>query len=137
MTVFKKNDKWYISGKIKKDNGSYYSYTKLAQGCKLQKEAKEYERIFRLQYQDIQVSSRYITFQELAAQYMDTLVNVKKSTLRTYQDKIDKINEVIGDKKVNLLTKDILQRYIRSLSPSFIILSDLSLTTELKMTTSK
>ena len=78
MTVFKKNDKWYISGKIKKDNGSYYSYTKLAQGCKLQKEAKEYERIFRLQYQDIQVSSRYITFQELAAQYMDTLVNVKK-----------------------------------------------------------
>ena len=119
MTVFKKNDKWYISGKIKKDNGSYYSYTKLAQGCKLQKEAKEYERIFRLQYQDIQVSSRYITFQELAAQYMDTLVNVKKSTLRTYQDKIDKINEVIGDKKVNLLTKDILQRYIRSLEEKY------------------
>ena len=53
MAVFKKDNKWYISGKIKKDNGSYYSYTKLAQGCKLQKEAKEYERLFRMQYQDI------------------------------------------------------------------------------------
>lgn len=119
MTVFKKNDKWYISGKIKKDDGNYYSYTKLAQGCRLQKEAKEYERLFKLRYQDIQVSSRYLTFKELASQYMDTLVNVKKSTLRTYQDKIDMINEVIGSKKVNLLTKDTLQKYIRSLEKKY------------------
>lgn len=76
MTVFKKNDKWYMSGKIKKDDGKYYSYTKLAQGCKLQKEAKEYERLFRKQYQDIQVSIRYITFKELSQKFLDSL-NVK------------------------------------------------------------
>lgn len=119
MAVFKKDNKWYISGKIKKDNGSYYSYTKLAQGCKLQKEAKEYERLFRMQYQDIQVSSRYITFKELSVEYMNALVNVKKVTIRTYQDLLDKTNEVIGDKKINLLTKDILQKYIRDLEDKY------------------
>lgn len=119
VAVFKKDNKWYISGKIKKDNGSYYSYTKLAQGCKLQKEAKEYERLFRMQYQDIQVSSRYITFKELSVEYMNALVNVKKVTIRTYQDLLDKTNEVIGDKKINLLTKDILQKYIRDLEDKY------------------
>lgn len=115
MAVFKKDNKWYISGKIKKDNGSYYSYTKLAQGCKLQKEAKEYERLFRMQYQDIQASSHYITFKELSDEYIKTLISVKKSTLRSYQDKLDKITTVLGDKKINLITKTMLETYIRGL----------------------
>ncbi len=118
MAVFKKNDKWYISGKIKKDNGSYYSYTKLAQGCKLQKEAKEYERLFKLQYQDIQASSRHITFKELTEEYLNSL-NVKQVTLRTYRDVLDKVNLVFGNKKINLLTKDYLQKYIKDLEKEF------------------
>ena len=32
LFVFIRNNKWYITGKIKKDDGSYYSYTKLAIG---------------------------------------------------------------------------------------------------------
>ena len=118
MTVFKKNDKWYISGKIKKDNGNYYSYTKLAQGCTLQKEAKEYERLFRMQYQDIQVSIRYITFKELSQKFLDSL-NVKQVTLRTYRDVLDKVNDVMGNKKINLITKDYLQKYIRDLEKDY------------------
>ena len=118
MTVFKKNDKWYISGKIKKDNGNYYSYTKLAQGCTLQKEAKEYERLFRKQYQDIQVSIRYITFKELSQKFLDSL-NVKQVTLRTYRDVLDKVNDVMGNKKINLITKDYLQKYIRDLEKDY------------------
>ncbi len=115
MAVVKKNNKWYIKGKIKKDDGSYYQYTKLAQGCKLQKEAKEYERLFRMQYQDIQASSHYITFKELSDEYIKTLISVKKSTLRSYQDKLDKITTVLGDKKINLITKTMLETYIRGL----------------------
>ena len=120
MAVYKKDGKWYIKGKIKKDDGTKYQYTKLARGCKLQKEAKEYERLFRIQYQDIQVSAGYMTFQELSKEYMNTLVNIKGATLRTYQDKIDKINEVIGDKKINLITKDTLQKYIRNLESKYV-----------------
>lgn len=119
MAVFKKDNKWYISGKIKKDDGSYYSYTKLARGCLLQKDAKEYERKFKLQYQDIKASSRYITFKELSDEYIKTLVSVKKSTLRSYQDKLDKINTVFGDKKINLITKAMLETYIRSLEGTY------------------
>ena len=118
MTVFKKNDKWYMSGKIKKDDGKYYSYTKLAQGCKLQKEAKEYERLFRKQYQDIQVSIRYITFKELSQKFLDSL-NVKQVTLRTYRDVLDKVNDVMGNKKINLITKEYLQKYIRDLEKDY------------------
>lgn len=119
MAVVKKNNKWYIHGKIKKDDGSYYNYNKLARGCRIKKDAEEYERLFKLQYQDIQVSSRYITFKELADEYIKTLVGVKKSTLRSYQDKLDKINTVFGDKKINLITKAMLENYIRNLEEKY------------------
>lgn len=118
MAVIKKNNKWYIKGKIKKDDGSYYQYTKLAQGCKLQKDAKEFERLFRLQYQDIQASVRYMSFKELTDLFLDSL-NVKQVTLRTYRDVLDKVNGVIGDKKINLLTKDNLQKYIKELEKNY------------------
>lgn len=65
---------------IKKDDATYYSYTKLAQGCKLQKETKEYERLFRLQYQDIQVSIRNKTFEEIAIEMNNDDINVKEAT---------------------------------------------------------
>lgn len=118
MAVLKKNNKWYISGKIKKDDGTYYSYTKLAQGCKLQKEAKEYERVFRMQYQDIQASVHYMTFKELTTEFLHSL-NVKQVTLRTYRDVLDKVNDVMGSKKINLITKDYLQKYMNELEKEY------------------
>lgn len=119
MAVFKKEDKWYISGKIKKDDGTYYSYTKLAQGCKLQKEAKEYERLFRMQYQDIQVSIRNKTFEEIAIEMNNDDINVKEATRHTNLEVLRRIFPKIGNKKINLITKDYLQRFIRELESKY------------------
>ncbi|MCI8850785.1 MAG: tyrosine-type recombinase/integrase [Erysipelotrichaceae bacterium] len=119
MAVFKKNNKWYIKGKIKKDDGSYYQYTKLAQGCQLQKEAKEYERLFRMQYQDIQVSIRNKTFEEIAIEMNNDDINVKEATRHTNLEVLRRIFPKIGNKKINLITKDYLQRFIRELESKY------------------
>ncbi len=119
MAVVKKNNKWYIKGKIKKDDGSYYQYTKLAQGCKLQKEAKEYERLFRMQYQDIQVSIRNKTFEEIAIEMNNDDINVKEATRHTNMEVLRRVFPKFGDKKINLITKDYLQKYIRELESQY------------------
>ncbi len=119
MAVFKKNNKWYIKGKIKKDDGSYYQYTKLAQGCQLQKEAKEYERLFRMQYQDIQVSIRNKTFEEIAIEMNNDDINVQEATRHTNLEVLRRIFPKIGNKKINLITKDYLQRFIRELESKY------------------
>lgn len=119
MSVNKRDGKWYIKGRIKKDDGTYYQYHKLAQGCKLKKEAEEYERMFRKQYQDIQVSVGFKSFKELADEYIDTLVSQKKSTIISYQSKLKAICEKFGDKKINLISKEILQKYIKELEKDY------------------
>ena len=119
MAVFKKEDKWYISGKIKKDDGTYYSYTKLAQGCKLQKEAKEYERLFRLQYQEIQVSVRNKTFKEVAEDALQEDTNIKSSTKVSNTERLGKVYHFIGSKKINLITKEHLRNMIREFEKKY------------------
>ena len=119
MAVFKKDDKWYIGGKIKKDDGTYYSYTKLAQGCKLQKEAKEYERVFRMQYQEIQISSRNKTFKEVAEEALQEDTNVKSSTRVSNTERLGKTYSFIGSKKINLITKDHLRNMIREFEKKY------------------
>lgn len=37
MAVEKKNGKWYIRGKFKKEDGSYYEYRRLAKQCNKKK----------------------------------------------------------------------------------------------------
>ena len=117
--MFKKEDKWYISGKIKKDDGTYYSYTKLAQGCKLQKEAKEYERLFRLQYQEIQVSVRNKTFKEVANEMLNENINIKSSSKIANEERLRKVCPFIGSKKINLITKDHLRSMIREFEKKY------------------
>lgn len=119
MAVEKKNGKWYIRGKIKRDDGSYYEYRKVAQCCTGKKEAQEYERQFRKQYQDIQVSLSHKNFSEVAEEYLLNLDSQKKATIRSYQDKVNKMSEVFGNKKINLIGKDFLQKYIRSLEEQY------------------
>ena len=119
MAVEKKGNKWYIRGKIKKDDGSYYEYRRLARGCTGKKEAEEYERKFRKQYQDVQISPLYLTFKEAAEEYIQSLNGVKQSTVRSYTDMADKLCETFGDKKINLITRDKLQKYIRSLEEKY------------------
>lgn len=119
MAVIKRNGKWYIKGKIKKDDGTYYQYTKLAQGCKLQKDAKEYERLFRLQYQEIQVSSRNKTFKDVAEEALREDTNVKSSTRVSNTERLGKTYPFIGSKKINLITKDHLRSMIREFEKKY------------------
>ncbi len=119
MAVIKRNGKWYIKGKIKKDDGTYYQYTKLAQGCKLQKDAKEYERLFRLQYQEIQVSSRNKTFKDVAEEALREDTNVKSSTRVSNTERLGKTYPFIGSKKINLITKDHLRNMIREFEKKY------------------
>ena len=119
MAVSKRDRKWYIKGRIKKDDGTYYQYHKLAKGCTLKKEAEEYERLFRLQYQDIKASVGHKSFHELSDEYIDTLVSQKKSTIISYKSKLKAICEKIGDKKINLITKEMLQRYVKELENEY------------------
>lgn len=115
MAIRTRNNKYYIFGSIKNDDGSIYQYTKLAKNCSGKKEAKEYERLFKMQYQDIVASKGYINFSELAEEYIKSLVDVKSSTIKTYEDTIKIINKTIGKNKINLITKDMLKNFFREL----------------------
>ncbi len=119
MSVEKLNGKWYIRGKIKLDDGGYYEYRQIARGCRGKKEAQEYERIFRKKYQDIQVSKNFKTFREISTEYLNSLTSQKRSTLRSYEDRLDYINSVFGDKHINLINKDMLQKFIKDLENKY------------------
>ncbi|MCI9523551.1 MAG: tyrosine-type recombinase/integrase [Erysipelotrichaceae bacterium] len=119
MSVFKRDGKWYIKGKIKKDDGSYYQYTKLAKGCRLQRDATEYERLFRVQYQDIRVSDRNKTFEDVALEMMEDETSIKSSTKKSNIERLNKVYPFIGDKKINLITKDHLQKMIRDFEKDY------------------
>lgn len=75
MSVSKRNGKWYIQGNIKREDGTYYRYTKLARGCKYVNEAREYETEFVKQWQAIQVAKYNKTFAELAEEYLAQAVS--------------------------------------------------------------
>ncbi len=117
MSVEKLNGKWYIRGKIKKDSGGYYEYRRVAKGCAGKKEAQEYERLFRKQYQAIVVSKDHKTLREIANEVIaESEANgVKESTIRTSRYKLSRIPESLLDKKINLITHEHLQKVIRSL----------------------
>ena len=119
MATFKRDGKWYIKGRIQKEDGTYYQYTKLARGCKYVNEAREYETEFVKQWQAIQVAKYNKTFAELAEEYLAQAVNVKAVTIRTDQDIIDKCNKVFGKKKINLFYKEYLQKFIKGLEEKY------------------
>lgn len=119
MATFKRNKKWYIKGRIQKEDGTYYQYTKLARGCKYVDEAREYETEFVKQWQAIQVAKYNKTFAELAVEYLAQAVNVKAVTIRTDQDIIDKCNKAFGKKKINLFNKEYLQKFIKGLEEKY------------------
>lgn len=117
MSVEKLNGKWYIRGKIKKDNGGYYEYRRIARGCTGKKEAQEYERLFRKKYQDVIVSKEHRSLKEVADCMLaeSTSNGVKESTIRTNRYNLSKVPESVLNKKINLITHEHLQKVIRNL----------------------
>lgn len=117
MSVEKLNGKWYIRGKVKKDDGGYYEYRQIARGCTGKKEAQEYERLFRKKYQDVIVSKEHRTLKEVADCMLAESTNngVKESTIRTNKYNLSKVPESVLSKKINLITHEHLQKVIRNL----------------------
>lgn len=119
MAVQKINNKWHVVGKIKKDDGSYYNYKKVAVNCKSKTEAKDFETDFRRQFQDIELSKKSITYAELADLMQEHDKGTKTVTKRTDKDVIDKTCKMFGDKKINLITREYLQKYINELEKEY------------------
>ena len=119
MSVEKRGGKWYIRGKVKQDDGTHIFFNRLARGCTGKKQAEEYERKFLKQYQSIQVSSLYLTFEEAANEFLQSLNNVKKSTYIAYAEKSEKICQAFGNKRINLINKTMLQKYIADLEKEY------------------
>lgn len=117
MSVEKLNGKWYIRGKVKKDDGGYYEYRRIARGCTGKKEAQEYERLFRKKYQDVIVSKEHRSLKEVADCMLAESTNngVKESTIRTNKYNLSKVPESVLSKKINLITHEHLQKVIRDL----------------------
>ena len=119
MSVMKRNSSWYITGKIKKCDGTYYSYTKKAKGAKTKKDAQMFEAYFLNQYQEKNNYAYKITFKALCDEFLDSNVDVKQVTLRTKKDVLNKACSVFGDKYINTITKDYLQKYVRELEREY------------------
>lgn len=119
MSVEKRSNRYYIKGAIKKDDGSWYHYTKLAQGCSGVKEAREYEREFRKQYQEICISLSQRSFNEICEEFKKNNKNIKNTTSKTNQEVLKKVCGEIGNKKINLISKKILQKYICDLESEY------------------
>lgn len=115
MAIEKKNGKYYIHGKIKRDDGSYYNYHKVARGCTGKKEAKAFENAFLKQYQDIQISNEQIAFEEAFNQFIAQHKDVKTSTIISKKELMRKVFPYIGSKKINMITSSVLQNMIDDL----------------------
>lgn len=115
MAVEKRNGKWYIRGKLKKEDGSYYEYRRLAKRCYKKSEAEAYELKFRENYQQENVIHirKQKTFETVAGEMLADSNDIKYSTVRTDMDIFKKVNESIGNKNINLITSETLQRLIR------------------------
>lgn len=119
MAVVKEKGKFYIKGKIYLETG-VKEYHRVARGCKNKKEAQEFERLFRKQYQDIQISLEKKTVLEVAEEmFVEEEQNgAKESTIRTNRYNLTKIPKGDQNRKINLTNHEHLQKIIRDMESS-------------------
>lgn len=114
MTTYKQNGKFYISGKIKRDDGTYYNYRRLATGARSIREAKDFETDFLRKYQDIQVAKQHSSFTEVAEQFLaHNRSQIKASSYRDKCSILKKVNSTIGAKKISLITHETLRKLFK------------------------
>lgn len=121
MAVEKKNGKWYIRGKLKKEDGSYYEYRRLAKQCNRKSEAEAYELKFREQFQQENIIHirKSKTFKSVANEMIENSSDIKYSTVKTDMDILKKVNISIGDKLINVITAKTLQHLIHNLEEQY------------------
>lgn len=124
MSVIKKNGKWYIRGRIYKEDGEIYEYTKLAKDCKYKQEAEIFEIEFRKQWQNIEIAKVNMTFENLVNLFNKNQTSVKTTTKQAYNNVFKKCIDEFGSKKINLFNKKNLQEFICKLekeySPAYV-----------------
>lgn len=121
MAVEKKNGKWYSRGKLKKEDGSYYEYRRLAKQCNRKSEAEAYELKFREQFQQENIIHirKSKTFKSVANEMIENSSDIKYSTVKTDMDILKKVNISIGDKLINVITAKTLQHLIHNLEEQY------------------
>lgn len=119
MAVIKENGKYKIKGKIKKDDGAYYNYKRIVPGAKKIGEARIYEVDFLRHFQAVESSRQQLSFRDLCTEYQENTKSIKGVTARTDKDVLDKACMVFGKKKINLITKDYLQKYVNELEEKY------------------
>lgn len=109
-----KTGKWYYYGKYKKD-GVFKNYKK--RGFKTRRDAIRAEEEF-LAY--IEESKNKIKFSELSKIYLaNAKTQIKSSSIKDHKSSIKKWNEVIGDKYIQDLTTEDLQKYVSELDDKY------------------
>lgn len=119
VAAIKENGKYKIKGKIKKDDGTYYNYKKIVPGAKKIEDARIYEADFLRHFQDVELSRQQLSFKDLCVEYQENTKSIKGVTARTDKDVLDKACIIFGNKKINLITKDYLQKYIHKLEEKY------------------
>lgn len=119
MTVYKRNGKFYIKGRIKKMDGSILNYNRLADNAKSIKEARNYETDFLRKYQDIEISNRQITFQELCDKYMEQYVGFKNTSKARKKQMFNIACKTFGKDKINLITIASLRQFMSDFESKF------------------
>lgn len=119
MSVYKKNGRFYIKGRIKKMDGSILNYNRLAYNAQNLKEARNYEVDFLRKYQDIEISKTSLTFKELCDEYFKQYNNVKTSSKYKKEKALKRACDTFGDKKINLITVEQLRSFITDIEHNF------------------
>lgn len=90
-------------------------YHRVARGYKNKKEEQEFERLFRKQYQDIQVSLEKKSVLEVDEEEQNV---AKESTIRTNRYNLTKVHKDDQNRKINLTNHEYLQKIICDMESS-------------------
>lgn len=88
-------------------------------GAKKIGDACIYEADFLRHFQDVELSRQHLSFKNLCVEYQENTKSIKGVTARTDKDVLDKACVIFGNKKINLITKDYLQKYINELEEKY------------------
>lgn len=115
MAVYKRDGRWVIKGTLKRADGTSYSYTKIAHGCKKEKEAIAYEVAFRDKCESEEKKKKAKTFREVAEDMLNES-SIKDTTKRANTIQLRRAYPFIGSKRIDRITSEYLQTMFNKFS---------------------
>lgn len=123
--VQKERGKWYIKGRVKTPDGVKH-YHRVAQDCRLRKEAEAYEEAYRKRLLVDRIVVNAPTMEQAAHEMLkdEEEHGRKLSTLQTYRYQLSKMPEWLKSEKIDRVSVDRLQYFIRQAekkhSPNYV-----------------